>query len=433
MSVTPSWQVNAARFQQQQPRGGINTASYRARLKFRARANFQPRPPNRAQLQMSAKDAVNGNAAKKRAAAALSRAPSRVTAAPSPSPVMPKLTITTAAAAQPKLFRVIVSKADIFAAPSKKAEVVGDMTEGSLFEIVEECDGWVRLSEEFKDLAGWSPIKDDNERPLLKRALPPQSATLWRVVYNNVNVRDEPQKSARVLDVRRLNSLVEVSRREGGWVQLVEACGVSSGWMLISDDKGRLLEPFRPFAAAGFTPRSWAKMSQPPAGFLWRVVQCQASTGPQAHAKTRCHPKADAAEVDMRVGEGSLVEVSEQLGAWIRLRERSSKGEAAWMLTHHDKLGALVQRADPQPCEGLWRVISRPVNVRAAPNRGAKVLGRAYKGSYVHADMESSGWVRLVHRFGGEAAVEAWMLISSSEEGTLLMPCSSNRFSSDVS
>jgi hypothetical protein len=319
------------------------------------------------------------------------------------------------------------------------------MTEGSLIEVIEERDGWVRLSEEFKEMTGWMRIRGDDARPLLNRESHTHPATtLWRVVFLIVNVRDEPQLSARVVSQRRINSLVEVSRREGGWVQLVDMSGVSSGWMLIAEEKRRLLEPFRPFTAPGFTPRSWARISEHPTGALWRVVRCQAGTGPGAHAKVHRQPRADAAEVRQRVGEGSLVEVTDRIGAWIRLGERPDGTEAGWILTEDDKLGTLVQRMEPQPRDGLWRV-TRLVNVRAAPSTSAKVLARAYEGSYVHSDLESSGWVRLVHRFSdvsdgftssstrcsGVGASEGWMLIATPEDGTLLLPCPNNLIPSD--
>lgn len=335
------------------------------------------------------------------------------TLAPAPvaAPRVPKLSmapVKTVSLAGVKLWRVMHTRVPIMSAPTVEAFKVGDLMNGCVVEVAYDEKGWVKLADEFKGADGWVQIDSEKYGPLIKRTVVPQAASLWKVRHSvGLNVRSEPSKRAAVVGMRSPNSLVEVQKSQQGWALLVDEFQHGQGWCLISDGHERLLEAFKPGTGAAFTPRTFARMTAAPTGQLWQVVKCEkvvtrifGGLGNFSRSFVRAKPRVGADVLPMEVGDGQIVESIDAVGTWLRLKEVVGSPSTGWMNTRDEKGGVLLKRLNPPPTYGLWRVAYEGgVHIRSMPHMNGHIISAAYRGSFVHADLESSGWIRLSYAF----------------------------------
>ena len=169
------------------------------------------------------------------------------------------------------LWRVVFPVVNIRRFPEAR-DVIGMKRQGTVVEVVEECEGWVRIAELVTGGDGWIMTRSHQHGTLLERcpvevfaAVPPAAAPsaaspivatplvqhgavaspvksgsalsakllhagphrasvphpcapVWRVVYQLVNVRCAPQHDARIVGAKRRDQIVDAVEELHGWV-----------------------------------------------------------------------------------------------------------------------------------------------------------------------------------------------------------------------
>jgi len=213
------------------------------------------------------------------------------------------------------LWRVVYPVVNIRRTPSVNGAIVGTRDQGTVVEVIEESDGWVRVAETFAGGAGWMLIYSTE-----------LSQTLLEPTCKATAASGEGAPFPRCVDAPD-----GCSHRETGHAPTNEP----------EPEHAPVRELTYPFAVQSYS--STPKRGAPAASELgatracaplWRVIY-------KHNVNVRRSPDLTAQVVGSKK-RGDVMGAIEEKNGWLRLVERFSGGDG-WVLIHSPQVGALLE------------------------------------------------------------------------------------------